>query len=73
MDCSVLKINGTSLLHEGESPSADPHARWRGRGPGQPGPYPDRLVMRRLTETPRLHENDNATEVSCPKRSNQEA
>ena len=24
-----------------QPPSADPHARWCGRGPGQPGPYPD--------------------------------
>ena len=30
-----------------EPPRAEPHARWRGRVPGQPGPYPDRVARRR--------------------------
>ena len=37
-----------SLKTRTQPPSADPHARWCGRGPVKAGPYPDPIVMLRF-------------------------
>jgi hypothetical protein len=37
---------GQRLETRAQPLGADPHATWCGRGPGQPGPYPDPLFRR---------------------------
>lgn len=53
------------MLQRFEPPSADPHARWCGRGPGKPGPYADANVP---TEPERLEVRERLAIIRLSER-----